>query len=64
MGCNVLLKLFACFVTAICDLVHDTEAIFHIRLPLKEETIRDAVNSCEKTDFLHMRKQRRRSASR
>ena len=42
--------IIICFVVAICDLVHDVEAIYEPRR--------------EKTGFLHMRKQRRRSASR
>ena len=42
---SIFFKLFACFVNVKCDLVHDTKAIFRIRLPQKDETILDAVNS-------------------
>ena len=31
----VFLRLFFCFVVAICDLVHDVETIFHLSYVLR-----------------------------
>ena len=54
---------FSCFAVAIFDLVHDVEAIFTFLNCYKYlETVFLIEPRNEKTGFLHVRKQRRRSA--